>query len=129
MTAQPTPTTTAATPPGDVAGGPFAEVDLAIEGMTCASCVARVEKRLNRVDGVTATVNLPLESAHVVLASDVTDADLVAAVEKAGYTARVTVRRDLTPGDQGSTARDQGSTSADLGSTSAAAALPIVSGR
>ncbi|WP_426310455.1 heavy metal translocating P-type ATPase [Cellulosimicrobium sp. E-16] len=119
MTAQPTPTTTAATPPGDVAGGPFAEVDLAIEGMTCASCVARVEKRLNRVDGVAATVNLPLESAHVVLASDVTDADLVAAVEKAGYTARVTVRRDLTPGDQGSTARDQGSTSADLGSTSA----------
>ncbi|WP_082379612.1 heavy metal translocating P-type ATPase [Cellulosimicrobium cellulans] len=86
--------------------------------MTCASCVARVEKRLNRVDGVTATVNLPLESAHVVLASDVTDADLVAAVEKAGYTARVTTRRDHAPTDQGSTSRDQGSTSRDQGSTS-----------
>ncbi len=134
MTAQPTPTPTSATPPGGAADGrPSAEVDLAIEGMTCASCVARVEKRLNRVDGVTATVNLPLESAHVVLAADVTDADLVAAVEKAGYTARVTTRRDLTPVDegsgsrhhgsppahQGSTSAHQGSTSADLGSTSA----------
>jgi len=113
---------------------PLAEVDLAIEGMTCASCVARVEKRLNRVDGVTATVNLPLETAHVALAADVSDADLVAAVEKAGYTARVTTRRPLpnptdqpsTPEDQGSTSTDevstsahQGSTSADRGSTSA----------
>ena len=113
---------------------PLAEVDLAIEGMTCASCVARVEKRLNRVDGVTATVNLPLETAHVALAADVSDANLVAAVEKAGYTARVTTRRPLpnptdqpsTPEDQGSTSTDevstsahQGSTSADRGSTSA----------
>ena len=40
-------------------------VDLAIEGMTCASCVARVEKKLNRLPGVEATVNLPLESARV----------------------------------------------------------------
>jgi Cu+-exporting ATPase len=117
MTAQPTPTPTTATPPGDVDGRPFAEVDLAIEGMTCASCVARVEKRLNRVEGVTATVNLPLENAHVVLAADVTDADLVAAVEKAGYTARVTTRRDHTPTDQGSPSRDHGSPSADRGET------------
>ncbi|MBN0038975.1 copper-translocating P-type ATPase [Cellulosimicrobium cellulans] len=124
MTAQPTPTPTTALPAGDADGRPFAEVDLAIEGMTCASCVARVEKRLNRVDGVTATVNLPLESAHVVLASDVTDADLVAAVEKAGYTARVTTRRTPTPPTAGarhqsSTSAGQGSTSADQGSTSA----------
>ncbi|MFD4990977.1 heavy metal translocating P-type ATPase [Cellulosimicrobium cellulans] len=119
MTAQPTPTPTTAAPAGDVAGRPFAEVDLAIEGMTCASCVARVEKRLNRVDGVTATVNLPLESAHVVLAPDVTDADLVAAVEKAGYTARVTTRRATqAPTDHGSTSADHGSTPADHGSTS-----------
>ncbi|MBD8079645.1 heavy metal translocating P-type ATPase [Cellulosimicrobium arenosum] len=76
---------------------PLAEVDLAIEGMTCASCVARVEKRLNHVDGATATVNLPLESAHVTLAGTVDDADLVAAVEKAGYRARVTTRRELRP--------------------------------
>ncbi len=120
MTAQPTPTPTTATPPGGAADGrPSAEVDLAIGGMTCASCVARVEKRLNRVDGVTATVNLPLESAHVVLAADVTDADLVAAVEKAGYTARVTTRRDLTPVDEGAVSRHHGSPPADQGSTSA----------
>ncbi|WP_265522704.1 heavy metal translocating P-type ATPase [Oerskovia flava] len=72
---------------------PLAEIDLAVEGMTCASCVARVEKRLNRVEGVTATVNLPLESAHVVLTTPVDDAALVAAVEKAGYVAHVTARR------------------------------------
>ncbi|MET4226731.1 heavy metal translocating P-type ATPase [Oerskovia enterophila] len=81
------------TPTGLSAGPTFVEVDLAIEGMTCASCVARVEKRLNRVDGAQATVNLPLESAHVVLPDGVTDAELVAAVEKAGYQARVTGRR------------------------------------
>jgi len=119
MTAQPTPTPTPAVAPEDpVDGRPFAQVELAIEGMTCASCVARVEKRLNRVDGVAATVNLPLESAHVVLAADVTDADLVAAVEKAGYTARVTARRDLAP-DQGSPSADPGSPSADQGPASA----------
>ena len=113
MTAQPTPTPTPAFPAD---GRPFAEVDLAIEGMTCASCVARVEKRLNRVDGVTATVNLPLESAHVVLASDVTDADLVAAVEKAGYTARVTTRRTPTS-DQASISRGRGLVARDAAPT------------
>ncbi|WP_251152279.1 heavy metal translocating P-type ATPase [Cellulosimicrobium sp. Marseille-Q4280] len=87
--------------------------------MTCASCVARVEKRLNRVDGATATVNLPLENAHVVLAADVSDADLVAAVERAGYTARVTTRRALAHPDRGTTSADRGTTSADRGTTSA----------
>ncbi|MEZ0446249.1 heavy metal translocating P-type ATPase [Cellulomonas sp. ICMP 17802] len=66
-------------------------VDLAIEGMTCASCVARVEKKLNRLPGVEATVNLPLESARVTM-TDGQPADteaLVAAVRSAGYDARV----------------------------------------
>ena len=67
-------------------------VDLAVEGMTCASCVARVEKRLNRVEGVTATVNLATESAHVELPDGVGHAELIAAVEAAGYGA--TVLRD-----------------------------------
>ncbi|UNX56511.1 heavy metal translocating P-type ATPase [Georgenia sp. TF02-10] len=61
--------------------------------MTCASCVARVEKKLNRVPGVRATVNLATESAHVELVDAVPDADLVAAVEAAGYGATVTRRR------------------------------------
>lgn len=72
---------------------PVGEVELAVSGMTCASCVARVERKLNRLDGVAATVNLPLESAHVVLSAEVTDQDLVGAVESAGYEARVTRRR------------------------------------
>ncbi|WP_036961592.1 heavy-metal-associated domain-containing protein, partial [Promicromonospora kroppenstedtii] len=71
---------------------PLGEVELAVSGMTCASCVARVERKLNRLDGVAATVNLPLESAHVVLSADVADQDLVDAVEAAGYEARVTRR-------------------------------------
>jgi len=80
---------------------PVATVDLAIEGMTCASCVMHVEKRLNRVPGVTATVNLALETAHVELLADdagtpADDAALVAAVRKAGYDARVLSRRSLT---------------------------------
>ncbi|OJV80890.1 MAG: carbonate dehydratase [Cellulomonas sp. 73-92] len=71
------------------------EIDLAVEGMTCSSCVARVEKKLNRVPGVQATVNLALESAHVVVApptdgSAPADLDaLVAAVRAAGYDAHL----------------------------------------
>ncbi|HEX5333733.1 MAG TPA: cation transporter, partial [Cellulomonas sp.] len=69
--------------------------------MTCASCVMHVEKRLNRVPGVTATVNLALETAHVELLADdagtpADDDTLVAAVRKAGYDARVLSRRSLT---------------------------------
>ena len=63
---------------------PIAEVDLSIEGMTCASCVARVEKRLQKLPGVTATVNLPLETAHVVLTQEHDDSELEAQVTAAG---------------------------------------------
>ena len=71
-------------------------VDLDITGMTCASCSARIEKKLNRLDGVEATVNLPLNSARVTAGPDVTDEQLTAAVEKAGYSA--TVREPIAPG-------------------------------
>lgn len=64
-------------------------IDLAIEGMTCASCVARVQSRLVRVDGVTASVNLATERAHVVAPAGIDTALLVSAVEGAGYRARV----------------------------------------
>ncbi|MGN6633837.1 MAG: heavy metal translocating P-type ATPase, partial [Oryzihumus sp.] len=65
------------------------EVDLAIGGMTCASCSARIERRLNKLDGVEASVNLATERAHVRYAVPLTPADLVATVEQTGYTARV----------------------------------------
>ena len=64
-----------------------AEVELAIGGMTCASCAARIEKKLNRMDGVTATVNYATEKAKVAYDGDVSVQDLIATVEKTGYTA------------------------------------------
>jgi Cu+-exporting ATPase len=62
-------------------------VELVIGGMTCASCAARVEKKLNRLDGVTATVNYATEKARVSFADGVTTDDLIATVQKTGYTA------------------------------------------
>ncbi|SCL13596.1 Cu+-exporting ATPase [Micromonospora nigra] len=63
------------------------QIELAIGGMTCASCAARIEKKLNRLDGVSATVNYATEKATVRYADDVTPDDLIATVEKTGYTA------------------------------------------
>jgi len=67
---------------------------LDIEGMTCASCVARVEKRLARVDGVTASVNLATESARVTYPAGLDPARLVDAVREAGYEGRLRTRPD-----------------------------------
>ena len=64
-----------------------ADVELQIGGMTCASCAARVEKKLNRMPGVDATVNYATEKAHVSLPDGVTVADAIATVEKTGYSA------------------------------------------
>ena len=57
--------------------------------MTCASCAARIEKRLNKLDGVTASVNYATERARVTVPDGVSLDDLVAQVEGAGYTARL----------------------------------------
>ncbi|MEA2148716.1 MAG: P-type Cu+ transporter, partial [Solirubrobacteraceae bacterium] len=65
---------------------PAEHLELPISGMTCASCAARVEKRLNRLDGVEATVNYATERATVsLMPGTATPDDLVAAVEHAGY--------------------------------------------
>ena len=61
-------------------------VNLSIGGMTCASCVARVEKKLNKLDGVSASVNLATESARITAPSAVSVDDLLATVARAGYT-------------------------------------------
>ncbi|WP_204163091.1 heavy metal translocating P-type ATPase [Streptomyces sp. CS131] len=82
-----TATTAAGTPAGSDAG--TTAVELAIGGMTCASCAARIEKKLNRMDGVEATVNYATEKAKVTYAgADVSVEDLIATVEATGYTAR-----------------------------------------
>ncbi|MFV0135905.1 heavy metal translocating P-type ATPase [Streptomyces sp. HMX87] len=64
-----------------------AEVELRIGGMTCASCAARVEKKLNRMDGVTATVNYATEKARISHPATIEVADLIATVVRTGYTA------------------------------------------
>jgi Cu+-exporting ATPase len=69
------------------ASAPAAEVELSIGGMTCASCAARIEKKLNRMDGVTATVNYATEKAKISYPDGLEVADLIATVEKTGYTA------------------------------------------
>jgi Cu+-exporting ATPase len=66
----------------------MSDVELVIGGMTCASCAARIEKKLNRLDGVEASVNYATEKALVRSAGVATD-ELVATVEKLGYTAHV----------------------------------------
>ncbi|WNV77690.1 heavy metal translocating P-type ATPase [Geodermatophilus sp. DSM 44513] len=78
--------TESTTPPAPAGGG---QVELTIGGMTCASCAMRIEKRLNKLDGVTATVNYATEKAKVTYTGEVAPDELVAAVEKAGYTARL----------------------------------------
>ncbi|WP_107481182.1 cation-translocating P-type ATPase [Streptomyces sp. IMTB 2501] len=67
--------------------GTLVTTDLTVGGMTCAACVRRVEKKLGKLDGVTATVNLATGRARVSHPAEISPEDLVAAVEKAGYTA------------------------------------------
>ncbi|MET9819258.1 MULTISPECIES: heavy metal translocating P-type ATPase [unclassified Streptomyces] len=73
--------------PSSTATAPAREVELSIGGMTCASCAARIEKKLNRMDGVAATVNFATEKAKVTYPEGIEVADLIAIVEKTGYTA------------------------------------------
>ncbi|POM26209.1 Copper-exporting P-type ATPase A [Actinomadura rubteroloni] len=76
--------------------------ELSIGGMTCASCANRVERKLNRLDGVTATVNYATEKARVEYPEGVTLDDLIATVEQAGYTAAPPAppRAEETPADE-----------------------------
>src|SRR6202012_4938263 len=65
--------------------------ELDLRGMSCASCAARVEGALNRLDGGRAAVNFALERAHVQHGSEVSAGDLIRAVESTGYHASVAV--------------------------------------
>ncbi|MEU9570609.1 heavy metal translocating P-type ATPase [Streptomyces massasporeus] len=80
----------------------LAEVELLIGGMTCASCAARVEKKLNRMDGVTATVNYATEKARITCPEGTEVADLIATVVKTGYTAE----EPAPPREEASAAED-----------------------
>ncbi|MFC9517676.1 heavy metal translocating P-type ATPase [Nocardiaceae bacterium NPDC056970] len=71
----------------DLTTGRNDTIELAIGGMTCASCAARVEKKLNKIEGVTATVNYATEKAKIAFPEGISTDDLVTAVENAGYSA------------------------------------------
>ncbi|MFI6960454.1 heavy metal translocating P-type ATPase [Streptomyces sp. NPDC050255] len=81
----------------EAAAAESSQAELTIGGMTCASCAARVEKKLNRMDGVSATVNYATEKARVSFGPGTGLADLIATVEKTGYTAKPVPRPAPTP--------------------------------
>ncbi|MFC5170916.1 heavy metal translocating P-type ATPase [Streptomyces mutomycini] len=83
-------------------------VELAIGGMTCASCAARIEKKLNRMEGVEATVNYATEKAGVAFAEGISVEDLIATVEATGYTARQPAPPRPEPGEADAAAAGQG---------------------
>jgi Cu+-exporting ATPase len=102
-------------------------VELVIGGMTCASCAARVEKKLNRLDGVSATVNYATEKARVTIDDAVSTADLIATVEATGYTATpVEPRRPgPAPRDDAGSGPDAGGTGNDADDTAADPLAPL----
>ena len=69
----------------------LAPVTLSVQGMTCSSCVNSVEKALNKVEGVSATINFATETAHILAPADMNPKDLIKIVEKAGYEASLLV--------------------------------------
>ncbi|MBI5735030.1 MAG: cation-translocating P-type ATPase, partial [Mycolicibacterium neoaurum] len=97
---------------------------LDVGGMTCASCAARIEKRLNRIDGVQASVNFATEQARVEFPDTVSTEDLVAAVEATGYTAALP--RETDTATTGSAEPDESAPWRQRLLISAALTLPVV---
>ncbi|WP_116199914.1 heavy metal translocating P-type ATPase [Amycolatopsis circi] len=86
------------------AATPTRHLDLAVGGMTCAACAARVERSLGKLDGVRATVNYATERATVHYPPDLDPASLIATIERAGYTAAV--RGETSPENRDARVRD-----------------------
>ena len=85
--------------PGPDADLPLATLTMSVGGMTCASCVRRVERKLGKLDGVKAEVNLATESARITLTSPHSDEELEAVVNAAGYTGTITSRSEAATAD------------------------------
>ena len=99
--------------PGPDAELPLATLTMSVGGMTCASCVRRVERKLGKLDGVKAEVNLATESARITLTAPHSDEELEAVVNAAGYHGTVTSRSeaataDAAPAADGSAGGDTG---------------------
>ena len=98
--ATPLPTAdTHVTLPGPDFDLPLATLTMSVGGMTCASCVRRVERKLGKLDGVSAEVNLATESARITLTAPHSDEELEAAVNAAGYHGTVTSRSEAASSD------------------------------
>ncbi|HVK36586.1 MAG TPA: heavy metal translocating P-type ATPase [Microlunatus sp.] len=116
---------------GPAGGAVTSSVELAIGGMTCASCAARIEKNLNRLDGVTAAVNYATEKATVSFPETVRPDELIAVVEQTGYTASVP-RPAVEPGDGSDATSPETSRAAELAAlrqrliVSAVLSVPVV---
>src|ERR1700752_2078674 len=78
--------------------GDTRQIDLAIQGMTCASCAARVEKKLGKIEGVSAVVNYATGTARITAPPEVSVLELAGAVERAGYRAEPTERAETCEG-------------------------------
>ena len=85
--------------PGPDTDLPLATLTMSVGGMTCASCVRRVERKLGKLDGVKAEVNLATESARITLTSPHSNEELESVVNAAGYSSTVTSRSESTPAD------------------------------
>ena len=85
--------------PGPDAELPLATLTMSVGGMTCASCVRRVERKLGKLDGVKAEVNLATESARITLTTPHSDEELEAVVNAAGYSGTVTSRSEAATTD------------------------------
>lgn len=85
--------------PGPDAKLPLATLTMSVGGMTCASCVSRVERKLGKLDGVKAEVNLATESARITLTTPHSDEELEAVVNAAGYSGTVTSRSEAATAD------------------------------
>ena len=96
-----TPQATAASValPGPDAELPLATLTMSVGGMTCASCVRRVERKLGKLDGVSAEVNLATESARITLTAPHSNEELEAVVAAAGYSGQITSRSEATTAD------------------------------
>lgn len=99
--------------PGPDAELPLATLTMSVGGMTCASCVRRVERKLGKLDGVSAEVNLATESARITLTAPHSDEELEAVVNAAGYSGTVTSRSEAASADGAPAAG--GSASGDTG--------------
>ena len=99
--------------PGPDAKLPLATLTMSVGGMTCASCVRRVERKLGKLDGVSAEVNLATESARITLTAPHSDEELEAVVNAAGYSGTVTSRSEAATADAALAAG--GSASGDTG--------------